>query len=67
MSGSIFCDLPPYAEREKKTSDFLENFFAFADCGNQTQAACAASECAVDYATASQLTFLIKKAELKTS
>ena len=49
VSGSILI-LPPYAEREKKTSEYCD--FAFADGGNRTRAASTARERAIHYAIA---------------
>ena len=51
-----FCDQPHYTEREKKPSEFLRTFFAYANSGNRTWAASAASECAIHYSIASQRT-----------
>ena len=44
--------LPPYTEREKNHLNIANN--AFADGGNRTRAACAASECAIHYSIASR-------------
>ena len=45
-----FLILPPYAEREKKTSEYCA--FAFADGGNRTPAASTASKRAIHYTIA---------------
>ena len=54
MSGSIFCILPPYAEREKKSAEYGD-FFAYADGGNRTRAANTASSRAIHYTIAPRL------------
>ena len=52
VSGSILI-LPPYAEREKKPSEYCA--FAFADGGNPTQAASTASKRTIHYTIAPRL------------
>ena len=47
-----FLILPPYAEREKKPSEYCD--FAFADGGNRTRAASTASVRAIHYTIAPQ-------------
>ena len=53
-----FCELPHYAEREKKHLIFAQFILLFAVSGNQTRAAWAASKCAIHYCITSRQTSL---------